>query len=81
LRDIVESKQPLLAHDLPLNKTKCWNFLINWARKSPLIMLRLRELTLAHSRIAAAQGAAMASRLGIFPYIYKGWSGPKLSLT
>jgi hypothetical protein len=44
-------------------------------------MFRLRELTLARTPGTAAAQAAMASPLGIFPAIVKGWSGLTLSLT
>jgi len=50
-------------------------------RSNPLNMFRHRELTLAKSRTAAAQAAAMASRSALFPSIIRGWSGLELPLT
>jgi hypothetical protein len=44
-------------------------------------MLWLRELTLARSRKSCGAGGGDGVLLGIFPYIYKGWSGLDPSLT
>jgi hypothetical protein len=56
-------------------------FSFTGTRKSPLNMFRLRELTLARSRDSCGAGGGEGVPFGIFPRIFKGWSGLTLSLT
>jgi hypothetical protein len=56
-------------------------FSFTGTRKSPLNMLRLRELTRAQSRNSCGAGGGDGVTFGIFPRFIRGWSGLELSLT
>jgi hypothetical protein len=52
-----------------------------WTRKNPLNIFRVHKLTFARNRNSCGAGGGDRVSFGIFPLIFKAWSGLTLSLT